>query len=131
MLQKIDQNVNFYQPSKATVWNMVHFSLDLVCSNNSAFIVENVIEVLQYDFWSVDDLLPNSEVGTLAPYCVYVVFFTLVHAYLFLYPCFRAAAIATARAKLISAISKKQWDNIPLSVQTSFVQYSHIEELCI
>ena len=54
---------------------------------------------------------------------VCVVFFTLVHAYLFLYPCFRAAAIATARAKMISAISKRRWLNIPLSSQNNFVQY--------
>ena len=118
-IEKVKRTLDFFG-----IWFVFHWTLyALTTVLLSAFIVENIIEVLQYDFRSVDDLLPNSEVRTRAPYCVYVVFFTLVHAYLFLYPCFRAAAIATARAKLISAISKKQWDNIPLSVQTSFVQY--------
>ena len=76
---------------------MVCFSLDLVCSDNNAAQCIYRTDVVQFDFQSVDDLLPNSKVGTLAPYCVYVVFFMLVHAYLFLYPCFRAAAIASAK----------------------------------
>ena len=89
----------------------------------SAFIVQIIIEIMQYNFKSVDSFLPNGEADTKAPYVLYVVFFTLVHAYLFLYPCFRAAAIATARAILIKNISEKEWQNIPLSIQTSFVEY--------
>ena len=57
---------------------MVCFSLDLVCSDNSAAQCVYRRDVVQFDFQSVDEMLPNSKVGTLAPYCVYVVFFTLV-----------------------------------------------------
>ena len=89
----------------------------------SAFIIEIIIETIKYNFKSINRFLPNGEVDTKEPYVLYVVFFTLVHAYLFLYPCFRAAAIATARAIKINNISEKKWQNIPLSVQTSFVEY--------
>ena len=106
------------------IWFVSHWtSYALTTVLLSTFIVENIIEVIQYNFNSAGSFLPNGEADTKAPYVFYVVFFTLVHAYLFLYPCFRAAAIGTARVKLISTISKKQWTNIPLSIQSNFVQY--------
>ena len=126
-LQKIDQN--FIKQVKPMLklfgfWFIVHWTLyALTTMLLSAFIVQIIIEVIQYNFNSAGSFLPNGEADTKAPYVFYVVFFTLVHAYLFLYPCFRAAAIGTARMELISTISKKQWINIPLSVQNNFVQY--------
>ena len=123
-LQKMDQN--FIKQVKPMLilfgfWFIVHWTLYALTSVLlSAFIVQIIIEFTQFKFKSVDRLLPNVEPDT---YVSYVVFFTLVHAYLFLYPCFRAAAIDTARAKMISNIFKKQWTNIPLSVQSNFVQY--------
>ena len=119
-IKKVKRTLDFFG-----IWFVSHWTLyALTTVLLSAFIVETIVDILQYDFQSVDDLLPNSKVGTRASYCVYVVFFTLVHAYLFLYPCFRAAAIATARAKLISTISKKQWETFfsqfrPASSSTS------------
>ena len=127
LLQKMDQNfINQVKPilELLGIWFVFHWTLyALTTVLLSAFIVEIIVDILKFDFQSVDDLLPNGKVGTLAPYCIYVVFFTLVHAYLFLYPCFRAAAIATARAKMISVISKTRWLSISLSVQNNFVQY--------
>ena len=126
-LQKMDQN--FIKQVKPMLelfglWFIVHWTLyALTTVLLSAFIVQIIIEVIQYNFNTAGSFLPNGEADTKAPYVFYVVFFTLVHAYLFLYPCFRAAAIGTARMELISTISKKQWINIPLSVQNNFVQY--------
>ena len=121
-LLKIDQD--FIKQVKPVLelfglWFIFHWTLyALTTVLLSAFIIQIIIEVLQ--FKSVDRFLPNGEA---APYVLYVVFFTLVHAYLFLYPCFRAAAIGSARAKMICKISEKRWLNIPISIQISFIQY--------
>ena len=71
----------------------------------------------------IPDAFTNSESAIIWSYALNIAFFTLLHAYLFLYPCFRASAIAAARAKLIHKISKKQWVNVTPSLQNSFVQY--------
>ncbi len=128
-LQKIDKE--FIDQVKSTlhlfgVWFIFHWTLyALTTVLLSAFIIEIIITIIQNDLNSAHSYLPDGEADTRAPYILYVVFFTLVHGYLFLYPCFRAAAIANARANMINKISenKKQWANIPVSIQTSFVQY--------
>ena len=126
-LQKMDQNI--IEQVKPILklfgyWFIFHWTFfALTTMLLSAFLVEIIIQVIKYNFNSVDHFLPKYEVDTKAPYVLYVVFFTLVHAYLFLYPCFRAAAIATGRSKMIYDISKKLWTKIPLSIQSNFVQY--------
>ena len=126
-LQKMDQNI--IEQVKPILklfgyWFIFHWTFfALTTMLLSAFLVEIIIQVIKYNFNSVDHFLPKYEVDTKAPYVLYVIFFTLVHAYLFLYPCFRAAAIATARSKMIYDISKKLWTKIPLSIQSNFVQY--------
>ena len=128
-LQEIDQKfIKEVEPALylVGVWFIVHWTLyALTTVLLSAFIIEIIINIIQYDLNSANSYLPDGEAETRAPYILYVLFFTLVNGYLFLYPCFRAAAIATARAKMINKISEKQWANIhiPVSIQTSFVQY--------
>ena len=128
-LQTIDQE--FIDGVKPTldlygVWFIVHwifYSLTSVLL--SAVIVEMVLDVVSYHISSTEDLVPSTKAEIEAPYILYIVFFTLLHAYLFLYPCFRAAAIANARQKLINAISNKgeKWPDIPPEIQGVFVQY--------
>ena len=72
--------------------------------------------------------MPSTKAAIEAPYILYIVFFTLLHTYLFLYPCFRAAAIASARQKLISNIAKQKWRRIPLAVQNNFVEYLKLQD---
>ena len=54
---------------------------------------------------------------------IYIVVFTLEHTFLFIYPCFRAAQITSSRENLIKRFSEHQWNHIPLSVQSYFVEY--------
>ena len=62
-IEKVKRTLDFFG-----IWFVFHWTLyALTTVLLSAFIVENIIEVLQYDFRSVDDLLPNSEVRTRAP----------------------------------------------------------------
>ena len=125
-LQKMDQD--FIRQVKPTldlfgIWFFIHclfFGLTTVLL--SAFFLQIMISVLKYSIKS-NDLLPVAEVKIKALYIMYLFFFTLVHAYLIFYPCIRAASIATTRKKMIHTISKKRWTNIPLSIQSKFVQY--------
>ena len=107
-------------------WFIVHWTLyALTTMLLSAFIVQIIIEVIKYKFNSVDRFMPNVEADTNAPYVLYVVFFTLVHAYLFLYPCFRAAAIASARIELIRAISRSNGKTFLYQFRTTLSSTSH------
>ena len=64
----------------------------------------------------IPDAFTNSEPAIIWRYALNIVFFTLLHAYLYLYPCFRASAITAAREKLIRKISKKRWINVTPSL---------------
>ena len=98
-LQEIDQD--FMKEVKPTLkligyWFIFHWAMfALTTVLNTAFIVQIIIDVIQYNVQSANSLLPNIEADVKVPYLFYVISFTLFHAYLFLYPCFRAAAIAT------------------------------------
>ena len=126
-LQEKDQE--FIRKVKPTldlfgVWFIFHWiAYAITTMLLSAFIVQVIIDTIRYNIQSVNNMMPKTETDTTAPYVCYVVFFTLVHAFLFLYPCFRAAAIATARAKLIATISNQQWENVSVPIQTNFVRY--------
>ena len=126
-LQEIDQK--FIDRVKPTldlygVWFIFHWIFySLTSVLHSAVIVELVLDVVSYRISSTDEYVPSTKPEIEAPYILYIVFFTVLHAYLFIYPCFRAAAIASARQKLINSIAKKKWDSIPLAVQGNFVEY--------
>lgn len=53
----------------------------------------------------------------------YQIFFALQHQLLFLYPCFRAASVNSAREKMIVSVSKADWEHVPLAEKESFIQY--------
>ena len=106
------------------VWFIFHWiAYAITTMLLSAFIVQVIIDVIRYGSHSVGNMMPTAEPGITASYVCYVVIFTLVHAYLFLYPCFRAAAIGTARAKMIGKLTNKNWYKFPLDDQLNFIQY--------
>ena len=126
-LQKIDQN--YIDQVKSTldlfgIWFVFHWIMyALTTILLSAVIVQVVIDIVGYNLRSINNLIPDTDAEIKASYVLYVVFFTLVHAYLFLYPCFRAAAIADARTKMINNISRKRWTYVPPLMQSNFIQY--------
>ena len=87
----------------------------------SASVVELVVDVFEYHVFPAHKIVPfeDEHAGLKAAYVVYVVY-TLEHAYLFIYPCFRAASIAAAREKLIFDVSRRRWDHIPFKSIDSF-----------
>ena len=124
LLQKIDQK--FIDEVKPTlelygVWFIFHWILHSLTSVLlSAVIVELTIDVVGDHVNKTNALLPS----TMRPlYVPYIAFCMLIHTYLFLYPCFRAASIASARDKMIKNISKRHWRHIPLAVKEDYTQY--------
>ena len=134
-LQEDDQN--FIDGVKPTldlygVWFIFHWIFySLTSLLHSAVIIELLLDVVSYRVSLTDEYVPSTKAEIEAPYIFYIVFFTLLHAYLFLYPCFRAAAIDNARQELINNIAKKkdvEWKRIPLSVRSNFVEYLKLQD---
>ncbi len=120
LLQEVDRA--FVKQVKPTldlygVWFIFHFV---------SYAVTTLL-LVRYVFEIIVNALQGGERNPTTLLILYLVFFTLVHAYLFLYPCFRAAAIGEARAKLIHTISNRKWNNVPLLVQSNFVQYLTVQ----
>ena len=116
-LQKMDQE--FIKQVRPTLflfgrWFIFHYTLTTVLF--SASIIQFIIDISRYNIYS---RLLNIDLNYL--YCV--LSFTMIHLFLVLYPLCRAVSIATARMNLINTISKKRWTNIPLSIQSNFIQY--------
>ena len=115
------------------VWFIVHwifYSLTSVLL--SAVIVEMILDVVSYRIDSAEELVPSTKAEIEAPYILYIVLFTLLHTYLFLYPCFRAAAIANERQRLINSIVKngtcKEFPISLPSVKTNFIEYLKMQD---
>ena len=117
------------------IWFLIHwFAYALTAMLLAGYILQILMYIAQLRPCSVlyYGLIPDpaivcpnnfSEANIIVSYVMNVVSFTLVHAYLFLYPCFHASAITKARSKLIHKISKTRWRTISTSNQSNFVQY--------
>ena len=123
-LRKIDDK--FITKMKASLdpyghWFAIHWILYTITTFMSiAFLAETCILYIYspHDHevsWLHDRRKRNS--------FIYIVLFTLEHTFLFIYPCFRASQITSSREKLIKRFSEHQWNHIPLSVQSYFVEY--------
>ena len=107
-------------------WFILHWVLyGLSTVLLSASVVELVVDVFKPS--PMDKVVPIEDKDLKKVYIVYVVFYTLEHAYLFVYPCFRAASIAAAREKLIFDVSKRYWEHIPFEIEGKFLQYLGIQ----
>ena len=121
-LQKIDQEfIHHVQPTLALlgVWFIFHWILyTITTALASAALLENIVTFVMFNFRSGGISVLYGQLLLFSS-----ILFTLIHLTLLVYPLFHAASIATARSNMIDTVSKKLWLNIPLSVQSSFVQY--------
>ena len=105
-------------------WFIVHWTLNaLTTVLLSAVIIELVLDLLAYKWKNADEAIPTEDASLEAAYIAYLVMFVGGHAYLFVYPCFRAASITATHEKLIVGVSRRQWHHIPHPVETRFIQY--------
>ena len=128
-LRKMDKD--FIDQVKPTldllgVWFFVHWVMyALTTVLLTAFVLQNFLDIARNNLKSMDHLLPDELEW---PYFLYLFFFTVFHAYLFLYPCFRAASIAAARTKFISTVFGNQWLHIPIGIENNFIHYLKTQE---
>ena len=122
VLRKIDKT--FINKMKASLgpyshWFAVHWILYIITTFMSiAFLAETYSQYVYSPHkvsWVHD---PRKRMSM-----IYVVLFTIEHAFLFMYPCFRAAQITSSRENLIKQFSNYPWKHIPLSVQNYFIEY--------
>ena len=122
VLRKIDKT--FINEMKATLgpyshWFAVHWVLYIITTFMSiAFLAETYSQYVYstHDISWVHD--PRKRMSM-----IYIVLSTLEHAFLFAYPCFRAAQITSSRENLIKQFSNHPWKHIPLSIQSYFIEY--------
>ena len=122
VLRKIDKT--FINKMKASLdpyshWFAVHWILYIITTFMSIAFLAETYTMYVYSphevSWVHD---PRKRLSM-----IYIVLFTLEHAFLFMYPCFRAAQITSSRENLIKQFSNYPWKHIPLSVQNYFIEY--------
>ena len=123
ILKKIDSD--FVTNMKASLtpyshWFTVHWFLcTLTTFMSTAFLVEIYIQYLytphSNKWWNADP----EKVWIFS----YVALFCLTHAFLFIYPCFRAAMITASRNKAIKDLASYEWKHLSISVQNAFLNY--------
>lgn len=120
LLQKEDKefqklSINSMKPYR--VWFTVHWLLYAITAFVSlAYLAETIINWL-YGYWHYDCTKVCHQSIT------YIFLFSLEHTALFLYPCFRAASILSARNSLIEKVCNKNFGNISPERRFAFGQY--------
>ena len=85
-------------------WFYVHWVLYTITSFLSITLF---LEILIMYLKSKDPKLPSSAVGYSYIELVVIDLFTISHCFMFLHPCFKAAAVTVCRDKLIKKINEK------------------------
>ena len=97
------------------IWLIIHWVLYMIPTVLfSAVVIEFIVDTFQVklDF----SFLNFSFFYSVLPAIV-------LHPFLLFYPLCCAVSIANARTNFIKTVSKKRWLNIPLAMQSNFVQY--------
>ncbi len=128
ILKKIDSD--FIKNMNASLipfshWFTVHWFLyTLTTFMSTAFLVETYVRYLytphSNKWWHAgkENVLIFS----------YVALFCLTHAFLFIYPCFRAAMITASRNRAIKDLASYEWKHLSISVQNAFLNYLKSED---
>ena len=121
-LKKIDDK--FITKMKASLdqyghWFAIHWILYTITTFMSIEFLAETYDLYVYSPHEVSWLHDHRKRNSF----IYIVLFTLEHTFLFIYPCFRASQITSSRENLIKRFSEHQWNHIPLSVQSYFIEY--------
>lgn len=106
-------------------WFAVHWILYAVTAFMAiAYLVETLIQLIYgKGLGSLHYECAKGHNKLCSVILLYIFLFTAEHCILFLYPCFRAASILSARESLIKKVSREKWSYIPDSVKYNFLQY--------
>ncbi len=106
-----------------SVWFTIHWILYTVSSFMAiAYVADQIIMEL-YGPEPADKKCHGEHDSECRLKLVYSIFFALEHCILFLYPCFRAASVTRARAKMIKYVSNAHWPNITDQEKNVFITY--------
>lgn len=99
------------------LWFSFHWILYTLSAFLSLAFLTDTIDLYLYntDEW----YLNNRNIWSLT----YISLFTIQHAFLFLYPCFRAAKITSVQGMLASRFAARQWRHIKPPIQAQFLSY--------
>ena len=106
----MDEDDVFTNMAKATLnwfeyWFTVHWILYTITSFLSIALF---LEILMMHLKSSEPKPPTSAVGYSDVELWVIALFTISHCFMFLYPCFKAAAVTVSRDKLIKKINEKR-----------------------
>ena len=123
----IEEDLQFTKMAQATIknfefWFTVHWIFYTVTSFLSIALF---LDIIQYNIHSQTNA--TSGIGFQIPEIVVVGLFTVQHCFLFLYPCFKAAAVTVSREKLIKKINAHPVDGHPLNYERKNLYIQHLK----
>ena len=124
-LKEIDKN--FIKSTNATIipyshWFAVHwFLFSITTFMSMAFLFETYI---RYIYTHHPKSWQHADRDHVLGF-TYTSLFCITHAFLFIYPCFRAALITKSRNDAIKEFANHRWIYLPLSIQNAF--YNHLQ----
>ena len=106
----MDEDDTFTKMATATLnWFEYWFTVHWVLYTITSFLtIALFLEILMMYLKSNDPKLPTSAVGYSYVELWVIALFTISHCFMFLYPCFKAAAVTVSREKLIKKINEKR-----------------------
>ena len=121
--QLVKRDLQFTKMAQATIihfeyWFTVHWIFYTVTSFLSIALLN---DTLQHYIYST---LAFSKVELIV-----IALFTLQHCFLFLYPCFKAAAVTVGREKLIKKVNAHLVDGHPLTLERKQVYIQHLRNM--
>ena len=129
LISLIKKDDNFTKMGQITLntfefWFTVHW----VCYTVTSFLsIVLFLEILKKNEQPAAGLenIPNTAIRFLDTELIVVGLFTLQHCFLFLYPCFKAAAVTVGREKLIKKVNAHPLNGHPLTLKKKqlYIQY--------
>ena len=106
-------------------WFAVHWlAYCLTTFLSIAYVVQNI----QHDMYVPESKCYKEPDHTCRLQLSYHILYAIGHAILFLYPCFRAAAVTSVRANLIRRITRANWNMKRLGKRQAFLHYLQVQD---
>ena len=127
----IRRDLQFTKMAQATIihfeyWFTLHWIFYTV---TSFLLIALFLDMVEFYMHSKFFSPTNLAIGFQDVELVIFALFTLQHCFLFLYPCFKAAAVTVSREKLIKKVNAYQGDNHPLTRERKQLYIQHLKNM--
>ena len=106
-------------------WFAVHW---LAYCLTTFLCISYVVQNIQHDMYVPESECYKEPDHTCRLLLTYHILYAIGHAILFLYPCFRAAALTSVRANLICRITRENWNMNHLRKRQAFLHYLQVQD---